>query len=125
MKILLLVCLLTSVCYPANVIIHWTWTGDDINSGLSRGIEVRCVPAANGPIDTELEWQNAYVFGGHHPVPKPAGTRDSLIVSNLSVNASYYFAAKIFDEVPNYSGLSNSIIRPTRVIKTPTMLEWR
>lgn len=41
------------------------------------------------------------------PTPGDAGTSDSFTVTELFAATTYYFALKVADEVPNWSGLSN------------------
>jgi subtilisin family serine protease len=85
----------------------WTASGDDGNSGQAATYDVRYVPYANGPIDTEAEWNGAAQAAGE-PTPATAGSPESFTVSGLTPGASYYFALKTADEVPNWSDLSNS-----------------
>lgn len=85
----------------------WTAPGDDGNQGQASTYDIRYVPYANGPIDTEAEWNGATQVEGE-PTPGPAGTPESFTVTGLTPGASYYFALKTADEVPNWSGLSNS-----------------
>lgn len=85
----------------------WTAPGDDGNTGTATTYDVRYVPYANGPIDTEAEWQAATQATGE-PSPKSAGSPESWTVTGLTPGAGYYFALKTADEVPNWSDLSNS-----------------
>jgi len=85
----------------------WTAPGDDGNTGQTSTYDIRYVPYANGPIDTEAEWNGATPVEGE-PTPGSAGTSERFTVGELTPGASYYFALKTADEVPNWSGLSNS-----------------
>ena len=87
--------------------LSWTAPGDDGNQGQASTYDIRYVPYANGPIDTETEWNGATQVAGE-PNPGSAGTSESFTVGGLTPGASYYFALKTADEVPNWSGLSNS-----------------
>lgn len=85
----------------------WTAPGDDGNVGTAATYDVRYIPYANGPIDTEEEWQAATQAIGE-PSPSPAGTPESWTVTGLTPGEAYYFVLKTADEVPNWSDLSNS-----------------
>lgn len=87
--------------------LSWTASGDDDNLGTASTYDIRYVPYANGPIDTEAEWNGATQVAGE-PAPGPPGTPESFTVSGLTPGNSYYFALKTADEVPNWSDLSNS-----------------
>lgn len=89
------------------VMLHWTATGDDGNIGRAAGYDIRYRPAILGPINSEYKWLYANRIAGE-PVPSPAGQIDSMLVISLESGAAYYFCVKAFDEVGNYSGLSNS-----------------
>jgi subtilisin family serine protease len=85
----------------------WTAPGDDGNTGQASTYDIRYVPYANGPIDTEAEWDGATQVTGE-PAPAAAGTPESFTVGGLTPGASYYFVLKTADEIPNWSDLSNS-----------------
>lgn len=85
----------------------WTAPGDDGAVGTATTYDVRYVPYANGPIDTEAEWTTASQ-ASDEPSPGPAGSTESWTLTGLTAGSSYYFALKTVDEVPNWSGLSNS-----------------
>jgi serine protease len=85
----------------------WTAPGDDGNTGQATTYDIRYVPFANGPIDTEAEWNGATEATGE-PSPQTAGSTENFKVTGLTPAASYYFALKTADEIPNWSGLSNS-----------------
>jgi uncharacterized repeat protein (TIGR02543 family) len=89
------------------VILTWTATGDDGMIGIASEYDIRYVPQANGPVVTETEWLGATSVTGE-PAPSLAGTSESMSVGGLEPGASYYFAIKTADEVPNWSALSNS-----------------
>lgn len=120
-KTLILVALLSCGCWAANAIIRWTWTGDDNNTGMAAGIQIRY---GSSVIDSEAKWQQATRFTGYYPIPKVPGTRDSVIINSLVTDSTYFFAAKIYDEVPNFSSLSNSISKIARSIAKPESLTW-
>lgn len=89
------------------VYLTWTAPGDDGTTGIASQYDIRYVPQANGPIDSESKWLGATQVTGE-PTPSVAGTPESMTVGGLVPGSSYYFALKTADEVPNWSGLSNS-----------------
>ena len=97
----------TSIGDYGQVILTWTAPGDDDNTGIASEYDIRYVPQANGPIDTEGEWLGAAPVTGE-PAPSIAGKPESMTIEGLEPGASYYFAIKTADEVPNWSTLSNS-----------------
>ena len=90
---------------PTATSIDLTWTapGDDGMEGTASLYDIRySTSEINGD-----NWDEATQCDGE-PFPSPAGETESFIVSGLSPNTTYYFALKTADEVPNWSGLSNS-----------------
>jgi len=92
---------------PGEVVLHWTATGDDGQTGRATGYDIRYVSDSAGPIDTDTEWNQADQISDE-PVPSIAGQNDSMVVTGLTPGAAYYFSLKAYDEAINYSGLSNS-----------------
>ena len=107
-----------------SVQLSWTTPGDDSLTGTAAQFDVRysttTITAAN--------FASATRFTGT-PTPTASGTRQSVVVTGLTPNTTYFFAIKTADEVPNWSGLSNVISRTTlaapdtiRPAPTTTML---
>ncbi|KKS37653.1 MAG: hypothetical protein UV01_C0009G0061, partial [Parcubacteria group bacterium GW2011_GWA2_42_14] len=88
-----------------SVTLSWTATGDDGTTGTAYSYSVKYSTA---PITTESAWQTAYYVTSGVPVPYPAGTSQTMVVSGLSPNTTYYFAIKAYDDAGNISPLSNS-----------------
>jgi chitodextrinase len=80
----------------------WTAVGDDGQTGRAATYDLRY---ATSPIDAS-NWAEAVRVAGE-PAPMPAGQAESFTVTGLSPGTRYYFALKVADEVPNWSGLSN------------------
>lgn len=95
--------LAVSASAGTSLTLTWTATGDDGTVGLASAYDVRY---STSPIDSG-NWGSASVATGV-PSPGPAGTIESMIVSGLSLNTTYYFAIKATDEVPNSTALSNA-----------------
>ncbi len=85
----------------------FTWPGDDGNVGTCAGLELRWSRNPVAGTDTLSWWNAATRFTGTYPVPKIAGTADSVIVVGLPSGAQLYANMRAFDEVPNWSGFSN------------------
>lgn len=85
-----------------SVDLTWTAPGDDVSTGTATSYDVRY---ATSPI-TDLTWAVATQATGE-PLPSPAGSAESMTVTGLVPNTTYYFALRTSDEVPNTSALSN------------------
>jgi hypothetical protein len=96
--------------FADSVVLAWTATGDDGNSGRASSYEMRY---SENPVaaDTAAWWASA-TSAGTMPAPLLAGTRESFIVAGLAT-ATYYFAIRASDEVPNVSGFSNIAVKQT------------
>jgi len=90
------------------VTLTWTAPGDDGSSGTAAQYDVRYSTA---PINA-TNWDLASQAAGE-PAPQAAGSPESFTVSGLVPGTTYYFAIKVADEVPNWSGLSNIITATT------------
>jgi len=100
----------------------FTWTGDDGNVGTASSLELRWSKTAIAGIDTLSWWNAATKWAGAYPVPKVAGTPDSVIVLGLPNDTVIYAIAKVCDEVPNCSGFSNVAVGKTKDFVPPTPL---
>ena len=84
--------------------LQWTAPGDDGMSGTATSYEVRY--STTGPI-TGANWAFATTFLQSWS-PLPGGNTETRDVTGLSSSIQYWFAIKAADEVPNWSGVSNS-----------------
>ncbi|TMQ69859.1 MAG: hypothetical protein E6K81_13950 [Candidatus Eisenbacteria bacterium] len=91
-----------------SVQLSWTASGDDSLTGTAARYDLRystsAITAANFAGATP--WATT-------PTPTAAGTHQSVTVTGLQPNTTYWFAIKSGDEVPNWSGVSNIISRTT------------
>jgi len=96
----------------STVTMQWTATGDDglIGTATSYDLRYRTVPIA--ATDT-LTWWNAATRVTGLPVPRVAGSTDSMRVRGLTPLTTYYFLVRVGDEVPNWSGYSNVAVKAT------------
>ncbi|HDG68466.1 MAG TPA: hypothetical protein ENG11_04905, partial [candidate division Zixibacteria bacterium] len=89
---------------PTRVYLSWTVTGDDGYEGTASVVDLRYF---NEPI-TDANWDLCTPVDGE-PAPDTSGTAAGMWVEGLAPGNTYYFACKIADEVPNWSGLSNVV----------------
>jgi|GEM_PF-2493939 len=116
--------------------ISWTAPGDDGTSGTAAVYDVRFLQGST-PID-DANWASATEATGE-PSPQAAGSTETFTVTGLVENQEYYIAVKAGDEVPNWSGVSNSpqaipadLVAPAAVTdlrspssdETSVTLEW-
>jgi subtilisin family serine protease len=85
------------------VILSWTASGDDENSGKAAKYDIRY---SSSPIDNDNF--DAATKATVTIVPKEAGMEESYKVKGLEVLTTYYFAIKVIDEQGNTSHASNS-----------------
>ena len=88
----------------SSLALTWTATGDDTTVGRASQYDIRYC----GVEITAANWDSVgvvRVIG--EPVPGEAGSRESFVVTGLSSGTVYYFAMKVGDERPNWSGMSN------------------
>ena len=91
-----------AVADAADITLSWTAPGDDGNVGTAAQYDLRY---STSPI-TDANWQGATTVAGL-PAPSPAGSDESVTVTGLNANTTYYFAIKTADEADNWSALSN------------------
>lgn len=82
--------------------LDWTAPGDDGSTGSATSYDVRYSTS----VINDGNWAGATQVIGE-PSPSSAGSAESMTVSGLDENTTYYFAIKTSDEVPNESALSN------------------
>jgi len=85
-----------------SITVSWTAPGDDENSGTATSYDLRYSTS----LITAANFSGATAVAGE-PVPSIAGSAESVVVSGLNAGATYYFALKTSDEVPNISVISN------------------
>ncbi len=95
--------LVTLLPTQTSLTLAWTAPGDDSTSGTASEYDIRYSTA---PISNATAWNGAAQIS-NEPSPSTAGTPESLTVSGLSENQTYYFALKAADELGNWSAMSN------------------
>jgi hypothetical protein len=109
--------LATSNPTATSIDLTWTAPGDDDHTGTASQYDIRYSTSA---IITEADWEAAAQCTDA-PSPSPAGTTESFTVTGLSPTTTYWFALKTADEVPNWSGSSNSPSGTTKEAASQTM----
>lgn len=105
--------LLASNATGNSIQLTWTAPGDDGNSGTATAYDIR-LSTSNINSGTF----NSATIISNLPTPKAAGQPETLIVSGLDQEVTYYFALKTVDEAANWSDLSN-VVNATTVDETP------
>jgi hypothetical protein len=88
----------------STVTLKWTATGDDANVGTASQYDLRI----SRETITNSNWDSATQVSGE-PAPSPAGQTDSMVVTGLMTDTTYYFALAACDEAGNCSGRSNCV----------------
>lgn len=109
---------------PTQTSITLIWTapadnGTDPSSGNAAQYDIRYL-AGSTPI-TNANWASATQCTGE-PAPQVPGTSETFLVAGLTPGTQYYFALKTADEVPNWSGLSNSPTETTQQGSGPQLV---
>ena len=82
--------------------VSWSAPGDDDSTGTATSYDLRYSTSA---IISE-NFDSATAVTGE-PTPSEVGSEESITVTGLDAETTYYFAIKTSDEVPNESALSN------------------
>ncbi len=107
-----------SLSNPAvdSITVSWTAPGDDADAGTATLYDLRYSTS----LITDASFNLANQVSGE-PIPGIAGTSESMVVSGLSADTTYYFALKTFDEAANISSLSNvPSLNTEAAVATPT-----
>jgi len=91
-----------------SVVLRWTEPGDDTDAGTASSYDIRNSASSIN----DGNWAAATQVAGE-PTPQIAGSLASTTITGLSEGATYYFAAKASDEVPNTSILSTNVSATT------------
>jgi len=96
----------TEAATEAIVTLNWTAPGDDGTIGAATQYDLRY---STSPI-TDANFLSATKML-NMPFPAAAGTKQSVSISGLNINTTYYFAIKSSDERGNWSAMSNVAVR--------------
>jgi len=110
--------LATSNPTATSISLTWTAPGDNGTLGTATGYVVKY--STSGPIDAS-NWDSATTYSQSW-TPQPAGSMETYEITGLSGDTTYWFAVMAFDEVPNYSDISNSPSGTTTDIVPPAAI---
>jgi Fibronectin type III domain len=102
----------------STVTLVWTASGDDGTTGTATSYDLRYRTVGVTGTDTTSWWNAATPVTGL-PIPRVAGSTDSMKVKSLTPLTTYYFVLRVADEVPNWSGFSNLAVKTTSGDATP------
>ena len=88
----------------SSVTLAWTASGDDASTGTAYQHEIRY--ASDSAV--AAGWTGATTAAGA-PSPQPAGATETIEVTGLQTDTTYYFAVKSRDESDNWSEISNIV----------------
>ncbi len=91
-----------SAIEDTSITLSWTASGEDDYTGTATSYDVRYSTSAI----TEGNWASATQATGE-PTPSAAYSTDTLAITGLTADTTYYFAVKVSDAASNESGLSN------------------
>ena len=102
----------TDLRSPSNddtsVTLEWTAPGDDDATGTADHYDIRYLQGTYTNTEFDTNWATATVHT-NPPAPQTAGGTETTTVINLATGATYTFALKSYDEVPNESPISNVV----------------
>lgn len=95
----------------SSLTITWTAPGDDGSSGVAAAYAIRHATS----YDSSATWFDdiATAVAATLPTPAAAGETESLPITHLLPETTYYIALKAIDEAANWSALSNILVATT------------
>jgi hypothetical protein len=91
-----------------SVTLDWTAPGDDDDIGTADHYDIRYLQGTHNESDFDTNWATATI-DTNPPAPQVAGGTDTTTIGGLTTGATYTFALKAYDEVPNESPISNVV----------------
>jgi len=103
----------TDLRSPSNdetsVTLEWTAPGDDDTTGTADHYDIRYLQGTYDATGFDTDWATATI-DTNPPTPQAAGGTDTTTIGGLATGATYTFALKSYDEVPNESDISNVVV---------------
>jgi uncharacterized delta-60 repeat protein len=87
-----------------SITLNWTAPGGSGMAGNATGYIVKYSTFGN---ITEANWASATTYTQSW-TPAKSGTTDTHVIEGLSRGTAYWFAVEAYDDIPNFSGVSNS-----------------
>jgi carboxypeptidase family protein/flagellar hook capping protein FlgD len=94
----------------ASATLVWTTPGDDGAAGRAARYDLRVSANAIAGSDTASWWAAASAVDMGAKLPGTSGALDSMVVPGLTGGTRYYAILRTADEVPNWSGFSNTAV---------------
>lgn len=102
----------------ASISLNWTAVGDDSLSGTAVEYDLRWSTDSTALANSFISCTRVALV----PTPKLVGQREHFIVTGLPSDTLLFFAIRVADERPNWSGISNivryrtpDVIPPARI----------
>jgi len=118
-RILICMFVLSSFSFSEVVIegdyLKWIAVGDDDNYGTATKYDIRY------STENLANWELGDVLLTA-PTPSQSGMRDSAYIDLIP--GAYYFCIRVRDEVWNWSLWSNVVMKDSRQIEPPYLVEW-
>ncbi len=111
--------LAAGTAFATKVPLTWTASGDDGYSGTATSYDLRY---STSPITDDVSFAAATQVAGV-PSPKVAGAAESVMVTGLAGNTTYWFALKVHDKGGNISDMSN-VVTATTTAPDVTPPQW-
>ncbi len=86
------------------ITLNWTASGDDSLSGIASAYDLRF----SSYVLNESNWNSAIQADGE-PDPGNPGSVETIQITGLAVDSTYYFALKVRDDAHNWSAISNVV----------------
>jgi hypothetical protein len=99
-----------------DVALSWRSPGDDgADTGAAASYDIRysTIDPATDSTSDKSAWWAAALQASDEPLPAAAGTTQTLAITGLQSETTYYFAVKATDDAANVSPLSNIAIATT------------
>lgn len=96
---------IATASYGANITVSWTAPGDDGNVGTAKAYELRYL---NSRIN-DKNWNQATLVA-NVPLPAPAGSTQSFVITNVDPGRKMYLAMRAVDDAGNWSLISNNAV---------------
>jgi len=93
----------------SEIVLNWTAPGDDGTEGTAASYDIRySTDPSKSPAVSTTAFSNASSVSEFSPIPSPSAalSNESMTITGLMEDTTYYFAIRAADEVGNTGGLS-------------------
>jgi hypothetical protein len=119
-KLFFILLLLVGTAYSqtAQVGLNWTAVGDDSLTGTASQYDLRWSTDSTALVNNWATCTRVTLV----PPPLPSGGREYFLVTGLPSDTLLFFAIKVADERPNWSGMSNIVRYRTPDVTPPARI---